>query len=177
MRLLSALKGDTLHFNKNAVPVWNEISASLDNVPEGFFDTRSTEKEVLFNSLTMAKMAVFDMLFHPNTGVIKNRVKEFDKSAFYILYETIILFWFSTFKNIRPQEANELKDVFIKAIGREEECNALWNEMDKHYKNNSEQIKIVLNKISAFTGPLEKKEESDLVSVFRGLVVTFIDAI
>lgn len=177
MGLFSVIKGDTLHFNKNAVPVWNEISASLDNIPKGFFDTRSTEKEVLFNSLTMAKMAVFDMLFHPSTGVIKNRVKYFDKSAFYVLYEIIILFLISTFKNIRPQEADELKDVFAKTIEREEECSALWDEMDKFYKNNSEQIKIILNKISAYTGPLEKKEESDLISVFRSLAVTFIETI
>lgn len=170
------LRGDTLHFNKNAVPVWNEIAASLNTIPAGFFNTRSTEKEALFNTLTTVKIAVFDMLFHPNTGVIKSRIKCFDKPAFYILYEIIMLFLISTFKNIRPQEADELKEVFIDAIGRREECNALWNELDKFYKNNSEQIKIILNKISANTGPLDKKEESGLISTFRGLTATFIHA-
>ena len=151
MGLFSILKGDTLYFNKNAVPVWNEITASLNNIPAGFFDNRSAEKEVLFNALTTAEIAVFDMLFHPNTGIIKNRIKLFDKPAFYVLYEIITLFLISTFKNIRPQEADELKEVFINAVGRTEECNALWNEFDKFYKNNSEQIKIILSRISAYT--------------------------
>lgn len=177
MGLFSILKGDTLHFNKNAVPVWNEITASLNNIPAGFFDTRSTEKEVFFNALTTTKVAVFDMLFHPDTGVIKSRVKSFDKQAFYTLYETIILFLISTFKNVRSQQAEELKEVFVNAVGRREECNALWSELDIFYKNNNEQIKIILNKILTHTGPLEKKEESDLTSAFRGLVITFIDTV
>lgn len=177
MGLFSVIKGDTFYFNKNAVPAWNEITAHLDDIPKGFFDNKSGEKEALFNSLTLTKTAVFEMLFHPNTGVIKNRVKSFDKQAFFVLYETIILFLISTFKNIRPQEAEELKEVFIVAIERRGECNALWDELNKFHKNNSEQIKVILNKISIYIGPLDKKEETDLVSVFRGLVITFIDAI
>ena len=177
MGLFSVIKGDTLHFNKNAVPVWNDITANLNNIPKGFFDSKPTEKEVLFNALTTTKIAVFDMLFHPDTGIIKNRVKSFDKQAFYVLYEIIILFLISTFKNVRHQEADELKAVFIDAIGRTEECGALWNELDKFYKNNNKQIEIILNKISGYAGQLEEKEESDLVSAFRGLVVTFTQAI
>jgi len=181
MGLFSILKGDTLHFNKNAVPVWNDILAKVDSALEkstgGVFVTKTTEKEILGNALSLTKIAVFDMLFHPNTGVIKNRVKAFDKDAFYVLYEMIVLFLVSTFKNVRSNEADELEKIFASAIERIEECNALWNEMDEFYKNNNKQIEIILKKISNYTGQLEKKEESDLTSAFRGLVVTFIQAI
>jgi len=181
MGLFSILKGDTLHFNKNAVPVWNDIVAKLDSALKkytgGIFITKTTEKEILGNALSLAKIAVFDMLFHPNTGAIKNRVKAFDKEAFYVLYEIIILFLISTFKNVRPQEADELEKVFANAVERTEECNTLWNEMDEFYKNSNKQIEVILKKISSYTGQLEKKEESDLVSAFRGLVVTLIETI
>lgn len=181
MGLLSALKGDTLHFNKNAVPVWNDIFAKVDSTLEkstgGVFVTKTTEKEILGNALSLAKIAVFDMLFHPNTGVIKNRVKAFDREAFYVLYETVVLFLISTFKNVRPHEADELEKIFASAVERTEECDTLWNNMDEFYKNSNKQIEIILKKISNYTGQLEKKEESDLASVFRGLVVTFIETI
>jgi hypothetical protein len=181
MGLFSALKGETLHFNKNAVPVWNDILGKVDSALEksagGIFVTKTTEKEILTNVLSLTKIAIFDMLFHPNTGVIKSRVKAFDKEAFYVLYEEVILFLISTFKNIRPQQADELEKMFSGAIERTKECDALWNEMDEFYKNNSEQIKIILNKISAYMGPLDKKEQSDLTSIFRGLAVTFIEKI
>lgn len=181
MGLFSIFKGDTLHFNKNAVPAWNDILAKVDSTLEkstgGVFVTKTTEKEILGNALSLAKIAVFDMLFHPNTGAIKNKVKAFDKEAFYVLYETVILFLISTFKNIRPHEADELEKTFASAVERTEECNALWNEMDEFYKNSNKQIEIILKKISSYTGQLEKKEESDLVSAFRGLVVTFIQSI
>ena len=108
---------------------------------------------------------------------IKNRVKAFDKEAFYVLYEIVILFLISTFKNVRPQEADELEKVFANAVERTEECNTLWNEMDEFYKNSNKQIEVILKKISSYTVQLEKKEESDLVSAFRGLVVTFIETI
>jgi len=144
MGLFSVLKGDTLHFNKNAVPVWNDILAKVNSALEkstgGVFVTKTTEKEILGNALSLTKIAVFDMLFHPN-------------------------------------EADELEKIFANAIERIEECNALWNEMDEFYKNNNKQIEIILKKISNYTGQLEKKEESDLTSAFRGLVVTFIQAI
>ena len=122
----------------------------------------------------MSKIAIFDMLFHPNTGAIKNRVRAFDKEGFYVLCETVILFLISAYKNIRPHEANELEKIFANAIDRPEECDVLWNEIDEFYTNNSKQIEIILKRISDYTGRLEKKEESDLVSVFRGLVITFI---
>jgi hypothetical protein len=175
MSLSSVFQGNTLHFNKNAVPAWNEITSSLNIIPTEFFDTRDKEKEVLLEALTTTKIAVFDMLFHPSTGVIKNKVKSFDKPAFFVLYEIIILFFIATFRNIRPQESDQLKEVFIDALGRKEECGALWNKLNS--PNNSEQIKTIVSKISVYAGPLEKKEESDLISVFRGLTVTFIDAI
>ena len=181
MGLFSILKGDTLHFNKNAVPAWNDILAKVDSTLEksagGVFVTKTTQKEILGNALSLAKIAVFDMLFHPDTGVIKTRVKAFDKEAFYVLYEIIILFLISTFKNVRPHEADELEKIFASAVGRAEECNALWNELDKFHKDNNKQIEIILKKISSYTGQLEKKEESDLVSAFRGLIVTFIETI
>ena len=181
MGLFSILKGDTLHFNKNAVPVWNDILAKVDSTLEkstgGVFVTKTTEKEILGNALSLAKIAVFDMLFHPNTGAIKNKVKAFDKEAFYVLYETVIVFLISTFKNVRPYEADELEKIFASAVGRKEECNALWNEMDKFHKDNNKQIEIILKKISNFTGQLEKKEEASLVSAFRGLVAIFIQTI
>src|SRR3990167_7473264 len=176
MGLFSIIKGDTLHFNKNAVPVWNDIFAKVDSTLEkstgGVFVTKTTEKEILGNALSLAKIAVFDTLFHPNTGVIKNRVK-----AFYVLYEMVVLFLISTFKNVRPHEADELEKIFASAVERAEECNTLWNEIDDFYKNNNKQIEIIIKKISGYTGQLEKKEESDLTSAFRGLVVTFIQAI
>ncbi|MEK7174439.1 MAG: hypothetical protein AAB759_02155 [Patescibacteria group bacterium] len=181
MGLFSILKGDTLHFNKNAVPAWNDIFAKVNSALEkstgGVFVTKNTEKEILGNVLSLAKIAVFDMLFHPDTGAIKNRVKAFDREAFYVLYETVVLFLISTFKNVRPHEADELEKIFSSAVERAEECNILWNEIDEFYKNNNKQIEIILKKISSYTGQLEKKEESDLTSVFRGLVVTFIESI
>jgi hypothetical protein len=181
MGLFSMLKGDTLHFNRNAVPVWNDIFAKVNTTLEkstgGIFITKRDEKEILLNVLEMAQICVLDMLFHPDTGVIKNKVKSFDKEAFYILYEIVIFFLISIFKNVRSLQADELKAIVVNALERAEECNVLWDEMNEHYKDNNKMIKMVLNKISYYTGKLGAKEESDLISALRGLVVTFVQSI
>lgn len=181
MKLFSALKGDTYHFNKNAIPVWNEIDTKLTNAIEkldsGTFITKKDKKEIFSKILGMTQICVFDMLFHPNTGVIKKRVKSFDQEAFYTLYETIIFFLILTFKNIQSLKADELKKVFIDAIGRTDECNTLWVEMDNSYKDINKLIRIILQKISNFTGKLDNKEEPSLTSAFRGLGLTFIGTI
>ena len=181
MRLLSILKGDTLHFNKHAVPVWNDIFAKVVFVLEkptgGVFVTKTTEKEILDNVLLLTKITVFDMLFHPKTGAIKNKVKAFNTEDFYILYETIILFLFSIFKNIRPNEADELEKIFTNAVGRTKECSTLWSEMNKIYQDSNQLINFVLQKISNHTGQFNDDEKMALVSIFRGISITFIDDI
>ena len=177
--MLSILKGDIRYFNKNAVPAWNDIVARVDSALEkssgGVFVTTSEEKEILGNALSLAKVAIFDMLFHPDTGVIKSRVKKFDREAFFSLYAMVVLFLISTFKNIRPQKSEELKGLFAKSTDLSEECVAFGDEMDKIYKNNNLQIEAILQRISNYCGELSAQERSGLISAFRGLTVTFID--
>ena len=170
MGLFAALKGDILHFNKNAVPVLNDIFAKLNSLPE------SEEKEYLLKMLVISNTGI-DMLFHPDTGIIRGEVKKFDKEAFYALYEMIILFLISNFKNVSLERAEKSRELFINAVGRVEECNALWNEVNEFVKNSSKMIDRVVQKVSSYTGELGEDKESTLVSAFRGLVVTFIQSI
>ncbi|MDO8600393.1 MAG: hypothetical protein Q7R73_02105, partial [bacterium] len=118
-----------------------------------------------------------DMLFHPDTGIIKGEVKKFDKEAFYVLYEMSILFLISHFKNVSLEKAEKSRELFINAVNRAEECNALWNEVDEFTKNSSKIIDRVVQKVSSYTGELGDDKKSALVSAFRGLVVTFIETI
>src|SRR3989344_4541196 len=118
-----------------------------------------------------------DMLFHPDTGIIKGEVKKFDKEAFYILYEMTILFLISHFKNVSLERAEKSKELFINTVNRVEECNALWNEVDEFTKSSNKMIDRVVQKVSSYTGELTKDKKPALVSAFRGLVVSFIQAI
>ena len=170
MGLFAALKGDIFHFNKNAVPVLNDIFAKLNSLDE------SEEKEYLLKMLVISNTGI-DMLFHPDTGIIKGEVKKFDKEAFYILYEMTILFLISHFKNVSLERAEKSKELFINTVNRVEECNALWNEVDEFTKSSNKMIDRVVQKVSSYTGELTKDKKSALVSAFRGLVVTFIQAI
>lgn len=170
MGLFAALKGDILHFNKNAVPVLNDIFEKLNSLDE------SEEKEYLLKMLVISNTGI-DMLFHPDTGIIRGEVKKFDKDAFYVLYEMSILFLISHFKNVSLERAEKSKELFINAVNRVEECNALWNEVDEFTKNSSKMIEHVVQKIYKYTGKLEAGKTSALISAFRGLIVTFIDNI
>ena len=168
MGLFAALKGDILHFNKNAVPVLNDIFAKLNSLP------KSEEKEYLLKMLVIINTSI-DMLFQPDTGIIKDEVKKFDKDAFYILYETTILFLISHFKNVSLERAEKSKELFTKALNRADECNALWSEVDT--KSSNKMIDYVVQKISSYTGELGEDKKSALISTFRGLVATFIQTI
>lgn len=170
MGLFSALKGDILHFNKNAVPVLNDIFAKLNSLPE------SEEKEYLLKMLVISNTGI-DMLFHSDTGIIKGEVKKFDKNAFYILYEMIILFLISHFKNVSLERAEISKAMFINAVNRTNECNVLWSEMDEFTNNSSKMTDKAVQKIISYTGDLGEKKNSSLTSVFRSLFVTFIETI
>ena len=170
MGLFAALKGDILHFNKNAVPVLNDIFAKLNLLP------KSEEKEYLLKMLVISNTGI-DMLFHPDTGIIKGEVKKFDKEAFYVLYEMITLFLISYFKNVSLERAEKSRELFINAVDRVEECNVLWSEIDEFAKNSSKMIDRVVQKVSTYTVELGEDKKSALVSAFRGLVVTFIQSI
>ena len=170
MGLFAALKGDILHFNKNAVPVLNDIFAKLNSLDE------SEEKEYLLKMLVISNTGI-DMLFHPDTGIIKGEVKKFDKDAFYILYEMTILFLISHFKNVSLEKAEKSRELFINAVDRIEECKALWNEVDEFTKNSSKMVDRVVEKVFSYTGELSEDKKSALVSAFRGLVVTFVEMI
>jgi len=170
MGLFAALKGDILHFNKNAVPVLNDIFAKLNSLDE------SEEKEYLLKMLVISNTGI-DMLFHPDTGIIRGEVKKFDKDAFYILYEMTILFLISHFKNVSLEKAEKSRELFINAVDRIEECKTLWNEVDEFTKNSSKMIDRVVEKVFSYTGELSEDKKSALVSAFRGLVVTFVEMI
>lgn len=170
MGIFAALKGDIYHFNSNAVPVLNDIFAKLNSLDE------SEEKEYLLKKLVISNTGI-DMLFHPDTGIIRGEVKKFDKEAFYVLHEMTILFLISHFKSVSLERAEKSRKLFINAVNRVEECNALWNELDEFTKNSSKMIDRVVQRVFSYTGELGEDKKSVLVSAFRGLVVTFIETI
>ena len=170
MGLLAVLKGDTLHFNKNAVPVVNSIFEKLDSLDE------SEEKENLLKMLVISNTGI-EALFHPDTGVIGGKVKKFDQEAFYILYEMTVLFMILNFRKVSVKNAEKLRKIFTKTIGRSTECDVLWNEMSEFTKNSDGSFTYVVQKISSYTGELEEKERDALNSAFLALLATFIDSV
>lgn len=169
MGLFSILKGDISHFNNNAVPVLNDIFARLSALEE------STEKEILLKMFSTAHGGV-DILFHPDKGIIKYKVKSFNKEAFYVIYEMLVLFLILSLKNVKFEKADNLKDIFIKAVGRTEECNALWNELES--KKDDERIfKPLYEKISSYTEGLKREDELAFVSAFHDYVQVFLKTI
>ncbi|MBI1833899.1 MAG: hypothetical protein HYR90_03655 [Candidatus Andersenbacteria bacterium] len=166
MGLLSVFKGDTLHFNQNAVPVLNDIFSQLNALEA------STEKEILIKMLITANKGI-DILFHPDSGIIKNKVKSFNREAFYVLYEIIILFLILSLKNVNFKNADHVKETFITTLDRTDECNALWTEMDEFNKKDERILKPIWKKISSYAQGLKRENELVFVSAFTDLFRKF----
>lgn len=168
MGFFSILKGDVSHFNNNAVPVLNDIFAKLNGLNE------STEKEILLKMFSTAHNGI-NILFHPDNGIIKYKVKSFNKEAFYVIYEMLILFLILNLKNIKFEKADKLREMFTDVLCREEECNNLWKILE--LENDERGFKPILKKIFSYTNDHTREEELAFVSAFHDYVQVFIKVI
>lgn len=169
MGLFSILKGDVLHFNNNAVPVLNDIFAKLNALEA------SPEKEILLKMFATANGAR-DILFNPDKGIIRGKVKSFNKEAFYAIYEIIILFLIFSLKGVKFEGADKLKEMFIETMGRKDECNKLWNDLEST-KDDIRIFKPIFEKIFSYTNGHTREEELAFVSAFHDHVQAFFQVI
>ncbi len=173
MGLFAALKGDIYHFNRNAIPAFNEISSKLELLEESTDVTGYPIKRILLKMLDAAGQGI-DILFNPTDGIIKNEVKKFDKEAFHTLYLLIILLLVSVLEgNIQPEsaeKARKAKETFINVLGNSKKVNSLRDEVQETLVSEQPISLLVLRKICTYTGKLEKDKVLAIDKIFRSLL-------
>jgi len=166
MSIFSALNGSILHFNTNAVPALNDIIGKINTCKD---DEIKTE---LLKMILIADLGV-DKLFNPSDGIIKSKVKSYDKKAFYMIYEMLTLFLISNTKKFANNEmADKQKEEFIRAINRGSECTVLWDEIDK-FSETEERIRVIWGKIASRATGLTKEQEDSFMSLVWGLGMAY----
>ena len=129
MGLFSALSGKIYHFNSINTPIDNELAKKIKDLDD------SIGKIALLVSFGVAQETISE-IFHPDNGILRNYIKNLEKSGFRIIWNSIMTY--VIWNILEEKNENEKNDIIKKTM--------LVLEMDKHkldlhfiiYKNKSQ---------------------------------------
>lgn len=147
MGIFDYLGGSVCHYNTVASSAFEDIFKGLEKLD------KTPKKEILLK-LAALSHGMVEYMFNPNDGVLRKKVKEFNRDNFFMLYEYFILSNIFTLTDYL--DCVELKNIFANAIRRETECEKLYSDFENSKKSTNENPRdLIWRRIEVVTGPLD----------------------